>query len=267
MNKKKILALVVVLALAVTSLVGGTLAYFMDTDDATNTFTIGNVKIDLIENFDDDPELIPGVDITKEVTVKNTGHNDAFVRVHIAIPTAVDDGDPEFAASKNFLHWNFDWEATAEGEWTWFNTDEPKSIPYPAYPGYPATGNTEWNFYPTTIDGVDYNVYVVTYNTALAAGDKTATAAINNVYLDTTVNNEYITDNNGKITDIKFYDNKGNSITLPAVVDENGNVSVDGTALDILVVAEGVQVETFTTAIEALDTAFGVPGTYEVEWN
>lgn len=48
--KKKLLALVLVVALAATAVIGGTLAYFVDTDSAKNTFTVGNVKIDLIES-------------------------------------------------------------------------------------------------------------------------------------------------------------------------------------------------------------------------
>ena len=48
--KKKILVLCLVVALAVTAVVGGTLAYFTDTDDAENTFTVGNVKIELLES-------------------------------------------------------------------------------------------------------------------------------------------------------------------------------------------------------------------------
>ena len=39
--KKKILALCLVVALAVTAVVGGTLAYFTDTDEAENVFTTG----------------------------------------------------------------------------------------------------------------------------------------------------------------------------------------------------------------------------------
>ena len=98
-SKKKIVALVMILALACASMIGGTLAYFTDDEAAVNTFTMGNVKIDLIEEFDEETaELIPGKDITKAVTVKNVGHNDAYVRVHIAIPANVDDGNPEFAA-------------------------------------------------------------------------------------------------------------------------------------------------------------------------
>ena len=48
--KKKILVLCLVVALAVTAVVGGTLAYFTDKDAETNTFTVGNVKIDLLES-------------------------------------------------------------------------------------------------------------------------------------------------------------------------------------------------------------------------
>ena len=46
MNRKKLTALIMVLALALTTLVGGTLAYFTDTDDAVNTMTLGNVHIE-----------------------------------------------------------------------------------------------------------------------------------------------------------------------------------------------------------------------------
>lgn len=48
--KKKILALVLCVALAAVAIVGGTLAYFTDTDDQTNTFTMGNVEIYLRES-------------------------------------------------------------------------------------------------------------------------------------------------------------------------------------------------------------------------
>ena len=47
--KKKIVALCLCVALAVIAIGGATLAYFTDRDNADNTFTVGNVKIDLIE--------------------------------------------------------------------------------------------------------------------------------------------------------------------------------------------------------------------------
>lgn len=48
--KKKILALSVCVVMLAVAIVGGTLAYFTDTDAEVNTFTVGNVKIDLIES-------------------------------------------------------------------------------------------------------------------------------------------------------------------------------------------------------------------------
>lgn len=47
--KKKILALTLCVVMAAIAIVGGTLAYFTDTDKATNTFTAGNIDIDLTE--------------------------------------------------------------------------------------------------------------------------------------------------------------------------------------------------------------------------
>jgi len=103
--KKKILTLALVVAL-VAMMVGGTLAYFTAEDKVTNTFTIGSVKIEIHEN--DKPtesdtmpfgKLVPIVDtenpagdesyIQKAVKVENVGANSAYVRTHIAIPTAL----------------------------------------------------------------------------------------------------------------------------------------------------------------------------------
>ena len=50
MNKRRILAAAMALCIVAIIAVGATLAYFTDTKSATNTFTIGNVKIDLIES-------------------------------------------------------------------------------------------------------------------------------------------------------------------------------------------------------------------------
>lgn len=48
--KKKILALSLCVVMLAIAIVGGTLAYFTDTKSATNTFTVGNVEIKLIES-------------------------------------------------------------------------------------------------------------------------------------------------------------------------------------------------------------------------
>ena len=48
--RKKLLVLSLCVALAAIAIAGASLAYFTDTKSATNTFTVGNVKIDLLES-------------------------------------------------------------------------------------------------------------------------------------------------------------------------------------------------------------------------
>ena len=48
--KKKLIAICLCVALAAVAVVGASLAYFTDTKSATNTFTVGDVKIDLLES-------------------------------------------------------------------------------------------------------------------------------------------------------------------------------------------------------------------------
>ena len=50
MTKKKIVSLCLAAVLVVMAIAGATVAYFTDTDAKTNTFTVGNVKIELLES-------------------------------------------------------------------------------------------------------------------------------------------------------------------------------------------------------------------------
>ena len=89
MNKKKILVLAVSVCLVAILAIGGTLAYFTDEEEATNTFTVGNVDITLTEpNWEgtgsqDAPEVYPGEPLAKDPTVTNTGANPCFVRIKV----------------------------------------------------------------------------------------------------------------------------------------------------------------------------------------
>ncbi|MGM9541680.1 MAG: TasA family protein [Candidatus Limivicinus sp.] len=75
--KKKITAIALVVCLVAVAIVGGSLAYFTDTEEATNTFEVGNVDITLTEpNWDaalkEDAKaatLIPGRVIAKDPTI------------------------------------------------------------------------------------------------------------------------------------------------------------------------------------------------------
>ena len=67
--KKKTLALLLALVLVFGAAVGGTIAYLTDTTDpVTNTFTVGNIDIDLDETVDDF-KMVPGCNITKDPKV------------------------------------------------------------------------------------------------------------------------------------------------------------------------------------------------------
>lgn len=87
--KKKIFAICLVVALAATAIIGGTLAYFTDTEKADNVFTVGNVDITLTEpnwegsGKEDAPEAYPGEALKKDPTVKNDGANPCFVRIKV----------------------------------------------------------------------------------------------------------------------------------------------------------------------------------------
>lgn len=89
MSKKKIISLCLVVCLLATA-IGGTLAYFTDTDSEKNTFTVGNVDIEVSETnkingvdvtgnaFE---KVMPGSVITKTPVVTNNSSEDAYVRV------------------------------------------------------------------------------------------------------------------------------------------------------------------------------------------
>ena len=65
MNKKKIFALCLIICLLATAVVGGTLAYFTDNEQATNTMVIGNIAIDIDEYtyMDEDGDGEPEWDV------------------------------------------------------------------------------------------------------------------------------------------------------------------------------------------------------------
>ena len=196
--KKKITALCLCVALLAVAVVGASLAYFTDTDNETNTFAVGNVAIDLIEqerdgngglkDFEQGKKLYPIVGsaqgekdefgmptaknyVDKMVTIKNTGSEKAYIRGYFAIPTALDDGYETYNAGMNVLHFNFGNKvvdgtisSTYGVEWNWQH-------------------NGKWNYFETTIDGIKYNVYYADYYQALDAG-ATTEQFIQGVYLD-----------------------------------------------------------------------------------
>ena len=86
--KKRTLALILALVLVFGAAVGGTIAYLTDTTGpVTNTFTVGNVDINLTETFNTDTDkdgeadawqaqLIPGTTYTKDPVVTVTANSE-----------------------------------------------------------------------------------------------------------------------------------------------------------------------------------------------
>lgn len=84
MKKKTILVAAIAVMLVAALVVGGTLAYFTDKSDAkVNTFTVGNVAIDLDEpnwKADESHTLLPGASYAKDPTITvEKGSQDAYV--------------------------------------------------------------------------------------------------------------------------------------------------------------------------------------------
>lgn len=117
--KKKIIALSVALVLVVAAAVSATLAYFTDTEEVKNHFTVGKVDISATEHVQhidgadeahikmdeslsldsdgmletdgyDYASILPGDTMTKKVTVTNDGANAAYVAIAVYQTNYVD---------------------------------------------------------------------------------------------------------------------------------------------------------------------------------
>lgn len=262
--KKRIVTIALVVALVAIAAVG-TLAYFTDTDNATNTFVVGNVSIDLIEEerdgnggtkeFTQGKKLYPIVGsaqgekdalgmptaknyVDKMVTIQNTGSEKAYIRAYFAIPSALDDGYETFNAGLNVLHFNFGNKvengvvtSTEGAEWIW-------------------THGNKWNYFETTIDGIKYNVYFADYYQAVDAG-ATTEQLVQGVYLD------------------KSFDMKEGK---PYAFGEKFDVDAgwDWNNVKCPVFAVACQAEGFDNAAAAIEAAFGAQynpwGTPATNW-
>lgn len=219
--KKKITAIFLCVALVAIAIVGASLAYFTDTDSAKNTFTVGNVKIQLLEsslhrenagyangttedqlNPDnaelwsnvnkegtgntskykagdtfytdaqieadaaqyncEDIKLNPGQSYHKMPYVKNTGNNDAYIRIRVMIPANLD---------------------TAILNSSMYTTTAMKNNEF-TY-AYDNSGTVER-------DGIKYNVYTFTRIDTLAPGEMTYWNVWGTIHMDADVTNEEI---------------------------------------------------------------------------
>ena len=85
-QKREKIALLVSLVLLFTITVGGTIAFiYTQTQSVTNTFKPSNVACEVDEDFDEK--------IKKDVSIKNTGDTEAYIRARIIVNWMDNDGN------------------------------------------------------------------------------------------------------------------------------------------------------------------------------
>ena len=266
MNKRKLLTLAMTLCMVAILAIGGTLAYFTDTDKADNVFTFGNVGIEQrewqrdeegkIETFEQNKNVLPAVHskLTKEaitvdgyefkirseegnyidkiVNVKNNGTEPAYVRTIIAVPN-MNGWDDDYDASENPLHWNYLDASDFKGiGWDWNGSNDAEVTKQKAYAE------------DVTINGASYDLYVATYNAAVESGDITSPSMVG-FYLDDGVD----CDQDGYF---QMVGNERRDLRPWLKVGADGKAT-----LKFLVFTQACQTEGFNDAWEALDAAFG----------
>lgn len=269
--KKKLTLVVTCVVLVAAMVIGGTLAYFTDTKEATNTFTVGNVKIELLESqyhrvnagkgetteaepsqggylwasnvelkgtaentpnyttsgetwngkyFSDaqieadaktykdengyfkthSEDMVPGSNVRKNPYVKNTGTNDAYVRVRVLVPVslfAVIDGGPSY------------WVSTAMNE---------GQVTSKAVEAYNAAGNKATYVKQVERNDIEYYEFDFTYTKALKHDELTFWNVWSNIAID-----------------------------KKATSDDLKNVE----SFDVIIEADAIQAEGFANATEA----------------
>lgn len=231
--KKKVLTVALVAAL-IAIMVTGTLAYFTDTDDVTNTFTVGSVKIEIWENnaptdkeaVEFDERLVPIVNtqdptqddsyIPKIVKVENTGLNAAYIRVHIAQPVEL----------LGYLEL--------------------------------VTDTTGWKRVDTTyatLGGQEYIVVTYDYQTAVDPNGFTA-ELLKGAYLAADV--DLKENGDGDLEFCKPDGNGGYTFSGFVAHEANGNGTYTSNTVSVLVAAEAIQAQGFENgATNALNSGFG----------
>ena len=134
--KKKTVALLLACVMALGVAIGGTMAWLTDNaGEVKNTFTVGDINIDLSESVDTDEDdihnydFVPGDNKVKDPKVTVTGGSEAcylFVKVDVANNSCTD-------ADNNTANPVVDWKI-ADG-WTPYGNDEnaPKTGTYYYY--------------------------------------------------------------------------------------------------------------------------------------
>ena len=167
-NFKKALLMGLSFVLVAALAIGGTLAYLTSEDSDVNVMTLGKVSIKqneqqladdgvTLEPFEQAKGIYPGTDVSKIVTVENTGESDLYFRTLVAF---------EDLPNSETFGISFPIGEFSGYTWSW---------------GAPAA--------TIVIDGVTYQVYEARYNSVLKSGE-TSPASLTKVEFDATCTNE-----------------------------------------------------------------------------
>ena len=118
-EKKKLIWMIPILIILISAASLGLQAYLSDNEIATNEITIGAVTTEIVEDFVPPEELIPGVEFTKNVSIKNTGQSACFVRIKAVFT----DSDMEKVCSVDWNNNDFIYNNT-DGYWYYANPIE-----------------------------------------------------------------------------------------------------------------------------------------------
>lgn len=160
--KKKITLTVICAVLSCVCLIGTTFAWLTDkTGTVTNTFTVGNVDIDLTETTGSTYKMVPGAEINKDPKVTVAGGSEAcWLFVKIVETNNTFNTDQKYVSYTKGSSWTLLSSTTDAGVTT--------SIYYIKVDANPSTG---------TVDAVNYPVLdgnKVTVNSAATATDLAA---------------------------------------------------------------------------------------------
>ena len=155
---KRLVTAVTLVAAVIALTAGGTFAYFSASETAHNVITSGGVDIELLEwadeargegdEFTGAEGVMPGERVTKIVEVKNTGANNAWVRVQVVTSFESEGGASELDDS--VIDIDFDNENWTEGEngWWYCNAElEPGKTTAPLFKHVKFEGDDMGNAY------------------------------------------------------------------------------------------------------------------------
>ena len=234
--KKRILAISLVVAMLAIAVIGGSLAYFTDTDQVKNTFTAGNVKIKMDEAKVDEYgnpvedagrvqantyKLVPGLEYTKDPTI-----------------TVLEGSEDTYLAAVITVNKNLTELIPLEGKNGYVDINKMISggIMAPASPATEGYGN---------LDFVFENEIMGIYQKPIWRGDNTASGHIFYVFFK----NPYAAGESVTLFD---------TLTVPAKATAAQIKTLEG--MEIKINAYAAQAASFDSCYEAVTTAF--PGVF-----